>query len=73
MSIHFFLQGVLDRFTQIQPKVIFSVNAVCYNNKVHNHIDKLKQVVEGLPGLEKVVLFPFCDTGTVQTSDIPNW
>ena len=41
-------QGVLDRFTQIQPKLIFSVNAVVYNGKVHNHMDKLEQVVNGI-------------------------
>ena len=41
-------QGVLDRFTQIQPKLIFSVNAVVYNGKVHNHMDKLEQVVNGM-------------------------
>ena len=46
--IFFFFQGVLDRFTQIQPKVIFSVNAVWYNGKVHNHLDKLSQVVQGI-------------------------
>lgn len=42
-----YFQGVLDRFSQIQPKLIFSVNAVWYNGKIHNHIDKLTQVVKG--------------------------
>lgn len=51
--------GVLDRFSQIQPKVLISVNAVIYNGKTLNHIPKLKTVVEGLPCLEKVVLIPF--------------
>ena len=41
------LQGVLDRFSQIQPKVIFSVNAVHYNGKVHDHLEKLDRVVQG--------------------------
>jgi len=41
------LQGVLDRFSQIQPKVIFSVNAVHYNGKVHDHLNKLENVVQG--------------------------
>ena len=41
-------QGVLERFTQIQPKLIFSVNAVHYNGKVHPHMDKLAQVVKGV-------------------------
>ena len=40
-------QGVLDRFSQIKPKVIFSVEAVRYNNKVHSHMEKLRNVVAG--------------------------
>jgi len=42
-----YVQGVLDKFSQIQPSLLFSVNAVIYNGKVHNHLDKLQQVVEG--------------------------
>lgn len=42
------LQGVLDRFSQIQPKLIFSVEAVVYNGKEHGHMDKLQQVVKGV-------------------------
>jgi len=41
------VQGVLDKFSQIQPKMMFSVSAVIYNGKLHSHLDKLKQVVEG--------------------------
>ena len=66
-------QGVLDRFSQIKPKVIFSVEAVRYNNKVHDHLVKLKAVVAGLPDLKRVVLFPFCGTQDIHTADIPNW
>ena len=44
--IHFF-QGVLDRFSQIKPKIIFSVDAVIYNNKIHDHLQKLTKVIEG--------------------------
>ncbi|XP_015422707.1 PREDICTED: acetoacetyl-CoA synthetase [Myotis davidii] len=51
--------GVLDRFSQIQPKLIFSVEAVVYNGKVHGHLDKLQQVASGLPDLEKVVVIPY--------------
>ncbi len=63
----------MDRFSQIKPKVIFSVEAVRYNGKVHDHLKKLQQVVEGLPELENVVLFPFCGTEYIETSQIPNW
>lgn len=43
----YFLQGVLDRFSQIQPKLIFSVAAVVYNGKTHDHMEKLTSVVKG--------------------------
>ena len=43
----FIFQGVLDRFVQIKPKLMFSVNAVNYNGKVHRHLDKLGSVSEG--------------------------
>lgn len=58
-SPDFGVVGVLERFSQIQPKLIFSVNAVHYNGKVHSHLDKLAQVVKGLPDLQKVVIIPF--------------
>ncbi|KAJ3869570.1 acetoacetyl-CoA synthetase [Lentinula novae-zelandiae] len=41
-------QGVLERFEQVQPKIIFTVDAVVYNGKVHNHIPKLKSLLSGL-------------------------
>ncbi|KAI8618916.1 hypothetical protein BC830DRAFT_1165801 [Chytriomyces sp. MP71] len=47
--------GVIDRFGQIQPKVLFTVNAVLYNGKIHSHSEKAKTVVAGLPSLQKVV------------------
>ncbi|KAI9591080.1 hypothetical protein BDF19DRAFT_456358 [Syncephalis fuscata] len=63
--------GVLDRFNQIRPKILFSVNAIVYNGKVHDHLGKLKAVVEGLDGLEKVVIIPFVSQYTCDTSVIP--
>ena len=50
-------QGVLDRFTQIKPKVIFSVEAVRYNNKIHDHLEKLTQVVKSKSAILSIVLF----------------
>ncbi|KAG2221758.1 hypothetical protein INT45_003398 [Circinella minor] len=62
--------GVLDRFSQISPKILISVNGVVYNGKKLDHITKLKPVVEGLPSVEKVVIIPFVDDiGDVNTMD----
>ncbi|RKP26658.1 hypothetical protein SYNPS1DRAFT_13889 [Syncephalis pseudoplumigaleata] len=63
--------GVLDRFNQIRPKVLFSVNAIIYNGKTHDHLAKLKTVVEGLDGLEKVVVIPFVADAPMDISAIP--
>ncbi|RCI07228.1 hypothetical protein CU098_013048 [Rhizopus stolonifer] len=51
--------GVLDRFTQISPKVLISVNKVIYNGKTLDHLSKLDTVVKGLPSLEKVIVIPY--------------
>ncbi|KAL3856140.1 hypothetical protein ACJMK2_010930 [Sinanodonta woodiana] len=71
-SPDFGVRGVLDRFTQIQPKLIFSINAVHYNGKIHNHLDKLVQVVQGLPDLEKVVVIPYVPEASCDISHIKN-
>lgn len=41
-------KGVLDRFSQVKPKMLFSVNAVVYNGKVHDHLEKLNLVAKGI-------------------------
>ncbi|KAF8484292.1 hypothetical protein JB92DRAFT_3029847 [Gautieria morchelliformis] len=40
--------GVLERFQQVQPKIIFSVDEVVYNAKVHPHLPKLSTLLDGL-------------------------
>jgi acetoacetyl-CoA synthetase len=71
-SPDFGITGVLDRLSQVRPKVIFSVEAVRYNAKTHDHLKKLISVVAGLPELKRVVLFPFCGSRDIDTSRIPN-
>ncbi|XP_058014457.1 acetoacetyl-CoA synthetase [Ahaetulla prasina] len=72
-SPDFGVNGVLDRFSQIQPKLIFSVEAVIYNGKRHNHLEKLQSVVKGLPDLKKVVVIPYVSSReSIDISRIPN-
>lgn len=69
-SPDFGVVGVLDRFSQIQPKLIFSVNAVHYNGKVHDHLEKLEKVVKGLPDLQQVVVIPFVSSASCNIANI---
>lgn len=71
-SPDFGIKGVLERVVQIEPRIVFSVNAVHYNGKVHDHLEKLKSVVGGLASVEKVVVFPFVTSHTMEF-DQPNW
>ncbi|KAG0716834.1 Acetoacetyl-CoA synthetase [Chionoecetes opilio] len=72
-SPDFGVTGVLERFHQIDPSILFSVEAVMYNGKVHDHLAKLTQVVAGLKCLKKVVIVPFVHKkDEIDISGIPN-
>lgn len=65
-------KAVLERFAQIKPKLMFTVNAVFYNGKIHNHTKKVKKVIEGLPELQKTVIIPFIPEEPIPLEEIPN-
>ncbi len=58
-SPDFGVQGVLDRFGQIEPKVLFSADGYHYNGKTHDSVDKLREIVPRLPTLRRVVVVPY--------------
>ncbi|XP_024901264.1 acetoacetyl-CoA synthetase [Pteropus alecto] len=73
MSPDFGVTGVLDRCSQIRPKLIFSVEAVVFNGKEHSHLDKVQQVTKGLSDLKKVVVIPYVTSrDKIDISKIPN-
>ena len=58
-SPDFGIQGVLDRFIQIKPKIIFAADGYFYNGKLFNSIDKLEAIVNKLPTIEQTIIVPF--------------
>ncbi|HSE78446.1 MAG TPA: acetoacetate--CoA ligase [Alphaproteobacteria bacterium] len=58
-SPDFGVQGVVDRFGQIEPKILIAVDGYFYNGKTHDCLVKLGEIVERLPSLEKVVIVPY--------------
>ena len=62
-SPDFGVRGVLDRFGQIRPKVLFAAAAYRYNGKTHDCLARLAEMVPELPGLERVVVTPFAADG----------
>jgi acetoacetyl-CoA synthetase len=58
-SPDFGVQGVLDRFGQIEPKVLVAVDGYYYNGKVVDCLDRLAAITEGLPSVKRVVVVPY--------------
>ena len=52
-------RGVLDRFAQIEPTVLFAVDGYRYGGKSHDRAAALAEIVAGLPTLRAVVLVPW--------------
>ena len=51
--------GVLDRFGQIGPRILFAVDGYRYAGRGHDIRAKLAEVAAGLPTVERVVVIPY--------------
>ena len=58
-SPDFGVDGVVDRFGQIEPKILLTTDGYWYNGKEINITHKVLDVVKALPTLKKIVLAPF--------------
>ena len=58
-SPDFGVQGVLDRFGQIEPKVLFACDGYWYNGKVIDCLGKVAEIAARMPSLECVVVVPY--------------
>ncbi len=58
-SPDFGAQGVLDRFGQIEPKILLGADGYYYNGKTHDSLVKLRAIVDGLPSLVQTVVVPY--------------
>jgi acetoacetyl-CoA synthetase len=56
-------QGILDRFDQITPRVLFAVDGYRYAGKVLDIRDKVSEIRAALPSVERLVLIPFLELG----------
>ena len=67
-SPDFGVQGVLDRFGQIEPKVLVACDGYYYNGKAIDISDKLAQIAARLPSVREVIVVPYLgsEKGVVQ-------
>ena len=69
-SPDFGVEGVLDRFSQIEPKVLFCADGYRYNGEAHDCLQRVAQLAEKLPSVRKVVVVPHLDP-QLDVSDVP--
>ena len=58
-SPDFGVQGVLDRFGQIEPKILFAADGYFYSGKTIDLVDRLEEISRNLPSVEKIVVVPY--------------
>ena len=52
-------QGVMDRFGQINPKILFTADGYFYNGKSFDSLGRVKDVLAIVDSIEKVVVVPY--------------
>jgi acetoacetyl-CoA synthetase len=65
-SPDFGIKGVLDRFGQIKPRVLFTANGYSFKGKKLDSLERISNILKELPSIEKVVVVPY----TEQEADI---
>ncbi len=68
-SPDFGIKGVLDRFSQIEPKIILAADGYFYKGKSFDSQAKLRDILDQLPGVQQVVVVDY--TGNRNTQTIP--
>ncbi|MCY4469156.1 MAG: acetoacetate--CoA ligase [Thiotrichales bacterium] len=58
-SPDFGVQGVVDRFGQIAPKVLFSADGYFYGGKRFDSVGRLASVAAQVPSIERIVVVPY--------------
>ena len=61
-SPDFGINGVLDRFGQVKPKVLLTTDGYRYNGKVLNSLERVQGIADQLHSVETIVVAPFIDS-----------
>ena len=60
-SPDFGIQGVVDRFLQIEPKIFIACNYYFYNGKKIDLTNRIEEIIKRLPSVKKVIIHSYDD------------
>ncbi len=58
-SPDFGIKGVLDRFGQIKPKILFTADGYFFKGKEIDSLERISKISKELPSIEKVIVVPY--------------
>ncbi len=64
-SPDFGTEGIVDRFGQTEPIVLFCCDAYGYGGKVHDCLDRLRPLLDRLPSVRNAVMIPYRGAGAL--------
>ncbi len=68
-SPDFGVRGVVDRFGQIEPKVLLSVDGYFYDGKRFDLTERLGPILEQIPSIRRLVIVPYAGEGAPDLGD----
>jgi len=72
-SPDFGIQGVVDRFGQIEPRVLFVADGYYYDGKQFDTVPRIEPLLEQMTGIEEVVLIPYTGATTGELPAKTRW
>jgi len=60
-SPDFGVAGVMDRFGQIEPKVLFTADGYFYNGKTIDSLERVRRIAAESPSIRRLVVVPYVD------------
>ena len=70
-SPDFGIMGVLDRFGQIKPRILFTADGYVFKGKRFDSLERISNILKELPSIEKVVVVPYTEE-IPDISGLPN-
>ena len=70
-SPDFGIKGVMDRFGQIEPKVLFTADGYLFKGKALDSLERVRDITAQIPSIERVVVVPYTE-GNPDISGIKN-
>lgn len=70
-SPDFGVEGVLDRFSQIEPAVLVACDGYFYNGKAISLAERVAAIAARLPSLRKIIIVPYLGEATATAGKLP--